>query len=270
MAEAELKFGEIHAFGAAMLGLLGTGLLWLTWGDSAIARYAWIGIAGALVLAMWLLPESVARPARGACYGAGFLAGLLVMGLLLLAPGALAYSFSKTLVEAFPRWLQMITLLAWLVALAAASLLLYSRALRQLTHAWIHTQGPRWLRPFSPPERMSAWGAVALYINFVFIAMGCFAGFAFLLHGLTPPLFLPGTREVDHGSLADFLLWQLLDAIPGIKAPETILWTAPLTYERAGAGWLVLLFKVMVIVPVVSGVGHYLKDEEPRADPSSG
>ena len=75
---------------------------------------------------------------------------------------------------------------------------------------------------------------------------------------------------MDHGSLADFLLWQVLDAIPRLKVPETLLWAAPLTYERAGAGWLVLLFKVMVIVPVVSGVGHYLKDEEPRADPSSG
>jgi hypothetical protein len=33
-------------------------------------------------------------------------------------------------------------------------------------------------------------------------------------------------------------------------------------YECAGAAWLVLLFKVMVIVPVVSGMGQYLKDEE--------
>ena len=94
--------------------------------------------------------------------------------------------------------------------------------------------------------------------------MGCFAGMAFLLHGLTPPLFLPATRPVEHGSLADFLLWQLLDAVPGLKVPETLRWPAPLTYERGAAGWLVLLFKIMVIVPVVSGIGHYLKDEEPR------
>jgi hypothetical protein len=36
---------------------------------------------------------------------------------------------------------------------------------------------------------------------------------------------------------------------------------AALSYDRSGAGWLVLLFKVMVIVPVVSGIGRYLKDE---------
>ena len=108
---------------------------------------------------------------------------------------------------------------------------------------------------------MEAWGAIALYINFVIIAMGCFASIAFLLHELAPPLFRPAVREVDHGALADFLLWQLLDSIPGLKVPETIRWAAPLTYERSGAGWLVLLFKVMVIVPVVSGIGHYLREE---------
>jgi hypothetical protein len=64
--------------------------------------------------------------------------------------------------------------------------------------------------------------------------------------------------------LADLFLWHLLDAIPGLKVNETIRWAAPLTYERAGAGWLVLLFKVMVIVPVVSGIGRYLKDEDEK------
>jgi uncharacterized membrane protein len=58
-------------------------------------------------------------------------------------------------------------------------------------------------------------------------------------------------------------LWGLVDAIPGLKVPDTIKWEAPLTYQHAGAGWLVLLFRVMVIVPVVSGIGHYLRDENP-------
>lgn len=71
---------------------------------------------------------------------------------------------------------------------------------------------------------------------------------------------------MSHGSFADFFLWHLLDAIPGLKVNETIRWTAPLTYERAGAGWLLLLFKVMVIVPAVAGIGRYLKDEDPPKD----
>ena len=153
-------------------------------------------------------------------------------------------------------------LVAWFLLLVATSVLLYSRVVRREAREWLQTKAPEWLQNVSPPERVEAWGAIALYINFV-IAMGCFASIAFLLHGLTPPLFLPAVREVDHGALADFLLWQLLDSIPGLNVPQTLRWEAPVTYQRGLAGWLVLLFKVMVIVPVVSGIGHYLKDEEP-------
>jgi hypothetical protein len=106
-------------------------------------------------------------------------------------------------------------------------------------------------------------GAIALYVNFVFIAAGCFAALAFMLNDQDGrPLFLPGAqKEVNHGTLADYLLWHVLDAIPGLKVPGTIKWAAPLSYERSGAGWLLLLFKVIVIIPVISGIGHYLREE---------
>jgi hypothetical protein len=231
-------------------------------GDSLIVWVAWMAIAGALIVAMLFLHEPAAQAVQAVCYAFGFPVGMLLAGLMALMPGAIAYTFSRTVVETFPRWLQAVTLLGWVLLLAVVSAFLYSRALRRATHAWFQTQAPERVRKFSPPERVPALGAIALYINFVFIAMGCVAAIAFLLHGLTPPLFIPAARQVDHGALADFLLWQLLDAIPGLKVPDTLRWAAPLTYERAGAGWLVLLFKVMVIVPVVSGIGLYLKDDE--------
>jgi hypothetical protein len=252
-----------HWFGAALIGLLGTLLVWLAVGGGPLVRYAWVAIAVLLLLAMILLPDRLARPIRLLCYGLGFLAAAVLAGLMALMPGAFAYTASRTVVETFPRWLQVVTLLGWFVLLAGISLLLYAPPLRRAARAWMATRAPRWLRAFSPPDRVEAWGAIALYVNFVVVAMGCFASIAFLLHGLTPPLFLPATRPVEHGSLADFLLWHLLDAVPGLKVPETIGWKAPLTYERSGAGWLLLLFKVMVIVPVVSGIGRYLKDDRP-------
>jgi hypothetical protein len=177
---------------------------------------------------------------------------------------------SKRLAESMPRSVQMAALLVWLLALGAISLLLYSGELRRAARDWLERVGGFRLRSDSP-GRLPVWGAVALYINFVLIAMGCFSAFALLLHGSGPPLFAPGSNaEVSHGSLADFFLWHLLDAIPGLKVPETIHWKAPLTYERPSAGWLLLLFKVMVIVPAVAGIGRYLKDEEPPAERASG
>jgi hypothetical protein len=263
VAADETKVDQINGGGAVVLGALGSLAIWLAIGGGLIARYAWIVIAVALIIAMQLLPKRFARPIAIVCWPIGYLAWALVAGLMLLSPGMVAYTFSRFIVETFPRWLQVVTLLVWFLLLAGVSVLLYSRALRRRLRDWVRTS-PKWPRALSPPERVGAWGAIALYINFVIIAMGCFAGMAFLLHGLTAPLFLPATRPVEHGSLADFLLWQLLDAVPGLKVPETLSWPAPLTYERGAAGWLVLLFKIMVIVPVVSGIGHYLKDEEPR------
>jgi hypothetical protein len=256
-----MKVDQVTGGGAAVLGALGSLAIWLTIGGGPVARHAWIVITVALIAAMQFLPTRVARPIALVCRPLGYLGWSLLAGLILLGPGMMAYGFSRTVVETFPRWLQVVTLLVWFLLLVAVSLLLYSRALRQRAGEWLRTEAPAWMRLFSPPERVEVWGAIALYINFVIIAMGCFAGIAFLLHGLTPPLFLPAARPVEHGSLADFLLWQLLDAIPGLKVPETLRWPSPLTYERGAAGWLVLLFKIMVIVPAVSGIGHYLKDD---------
>jgi hypothetical protein len=271
MAEQGPKVQEVHWFGAVVLGLLASVIVRLTAGTGVLASYGWIGLAGALILGMRLLPDRAGWPLRILCYGFGFLGGAIFAGLMLLAPGATAYTFSKTVVETFPRWLQMLTLLGWLVALAATSVLLHSRALRRQAGDRLGAWAPALLRLVSFARQMPAWGAVALYINFVLIAMGCFAGLAFMLHDPAQPLFLPGARsEVSHGTLADYLLWHLLDAIPGVKVPETIRWSAPLTYERPGAGWLLLLFKVMVIMPVVSGIGRYLKDEGTTPEKSKG
>jgi len=225
------------------------------------------GVAIAVVvvlLAAWLtLPARVSGRLAAGYAGIGLFCFALV---LFFAPGLLAYMLSKQLVESMPPGVQMATLLLWLLALAAVSVLLYSRELRRRARAWLGRRTRVRVR-LGPPGRLPLWGAVALYINFVLIAMGCFAAFGFLLHTSAPPLFLPGSHtEVSHGALADFFLWHLLDAIPGLKVNETLRWKAPFTYERAGAGWLLLLFKVMVIVPAVAGIGRYLKDEDPPKD----
>lgn len=255
-------------YGAIVAAILAGGIAGVAMQDLGYFKIVTI-VAGAVLLAAWLfLPGRVSRP-LAACYmGVGTLFFAVLGFLLLHTPGMLAYMASKWVVENFPLGLQMATLLVWLLALGAVSLLLYSRELRRAGRVWFERWSPKPFR-LPPTGRLPVWGAVALYINFVLIAMGCFSAFAFLLHTSAPPLFHPGSHaEVSHGALADFFLWHLLDAIPGLKVPETIRWKAPLTYEHSGAGWLLLLFKVMVIVPAVAGIGRYLKDEEPPKDRS--
>jgi hypothetical protein len=262
MAQGEDPLDQTTGTGAAVFGLIGSLLIWLTIGSGAVAKYAWLGVALVLMLGMKYLPAPAAQPLTTVCRRVGTAVWAVVATLFLLAPGALAYTFSTWVVETLPRWLQVGIFVVWIVLLAGISVLLYSRSLREQCRLWLTDHPNPVVQAFSWRERVPALGAVVLYINFMVVAMGCFASVAFLLHGLTPPLFLPKARPVDHGSLADFLLWHVLDAIPGLKVPETIKWEAPLTYERVGAGWLLLLFKVMVIVPVVSGIAHYLNDDE--------
>jgi hypothetical protein len=50
---------------------------------------------------------------------------------------------------------------------------------------------------------------------------------------------------------ADFYLWHLLDSIPGIKFTETVHWTQKYTYSDSVSGWLLLGFKIIVLVSVI-------------------
>ncbi len=50
---------------------------------------------------------------------------------------------------------------------------------------------------------------------------------------------------------ADLYLWHLFDSIPGIRFTETIRWTQRYTYSDTLSGWLLVAFKVLVIVSVI-------------------
>ncbi len=114
-----------------VLGFLGSGLLWLTIGSGLVVQTAWMVIAGLLIVAMLFLPDRGASSVQAVCYAFGLPIAILLTGLMTLMPGAMAYMFSRTIVETFPRWLQVGMLLAWFLLLAAISVLLYSRAIRR-------------------------------------------------------------------------------------------------------------------------------------------
>jgi hypothetical protein len=50
---------------------------------------------------------------------------------------------------------------------------------------------------------------------------------------------------------ADMYLWHLFDSIPGIKFNETVGWTQEYSYSDKLSGWLLVAFKVLVIVSVI-------------------
>lgn len=72
---------------------------------------------------------------------------------------------------------------------------------------------------------------------------------------------------------ADFYLWHLFDSIPGIKFNETVGWTQRYAYSDKLSGWLLLTFKVLVIVSVIGSfvVSGRLRRENqvPNAAPAN-
>lgn len=111
MASKEADELEGHHYSDAVaFGFVGSFLLWLAIGESLLVKTVWMPIALAFILAMLYRPEPGATVAKLVCAGAGYPPFYLLMGLMALMRGAIAYTFPKTIVEAFPRWLQVLTL----------------------------------------------------------------------------------------------------------------------------------------------------------------
>lgn len=51
-----------------------------------------------------------------------------------------------------------------------------------------------------------------------------------------------------------YYLWHFLDAIPALSVPETLNWRVPATLTGFDSGAMLLLYKLLVIVPVVGAV----------------
>jgi hypothetical protein len=63
--------------------------------------------------------------------------------------------------------------------------------------------------------------------------------------------------EVTPGSISNFFRWHFLDAVPLLKVNETLGWRPPLTYDSFSVGCMLLLFKAVVILPVIGAFTWY-------------
>ena len=62
----------------------------------------------------------------------------------------------------------------------------------------------------------------------------------------------------------DLYLWHFLGEIPLLKVNETLLWDPPMAYHEARVGWLLLVFKVTVILPVIAAFRGYWTYTHPK------
>ena len=71
-------------------------------------------------------------------------------------------------------------------------------------------------------------------------------------------------QPIGLASLLDFYVWHFLEAVPLLKVNQTIRWDEPWTYDSSAVGWILLLFKLVVIVPVIGAfIGYWKRQTGP-------
>jgi hypothetical protein len=92
---------------------------------------------------------------------------------------------------------------------------------------------------------------IMVSLSLLFFSIPCFASLTSTLSDLGYVSFEPRIHPGELAMIQDFYLWHFLESIPGLKIPETLLWNVPFNYKDTLSGWLLLIFKLSVILPVI-------------------
>lgn len=184
---------------------------------------------------------------------------LVVLVLVFsMAPAFIVYSGSKWLTESAPRWSQAVVLVLSACFLLYSLHQIYAPGGTEKFFVRIHKQGV--LAP------------LVIAANLLFVCVGLFSTFVLVLPG--NDTFFVDNPHPDHGQIADFFLWHFFDMVPLFDFDETLKWKAPFEYEHAAVGWILVLFKLVVALPVIRLVAAYYSDrsneasaEKPSAEP---
>ena len=173
-----------------------------------------------------------------------FVGGLFVMTV----PYVFFAWLSRVLLARLPLWLQIACFVLWGVLLGAALLLISTKEWRQ--------------RALAPLARYHIAMPAAYSFQVLMLACLFFSSVTFVLVQNNLLSMTRGSADaVTPGSISDFFLWHFLDAVPLLKVNETLGWGPPLTYTSVSVGWMLLLFKVVVILPVIGAFTWYGTEE---------
>jgi len=166
-------------------------------------------------------------------------------GLFLMTAPYLAFAYlSRVLLARLPLWLQIACFVLWGFLLGGALLLISTKKWRQ--------------RVLEPLARYNIALPAAYSFQVLMLACLFFSSVTFVLVQNNLMSMTRGSADaVTPGSISDFFLWHFLDAVPLLKITQTLGWRPPLTYDSFSVGWLLLLFKAVVILPVIGAFTWY-------------
>jgi len=144
-----------------------------------------------------------------------------------------------------PPWLQFLVLFLWGAGLSVAIWVLVLEKNRIRLFNWLR-------------KKVGTSAPLAYAFNLMWIAIFFFSSVTYLLvQSGVLRWSEPAGLEVTSDAVADFYFWHFLDAVPVFKITDTLLWKEPLTYNNGWVGFLLLLFKIIVISPTIGAFLWY-------------
>src|SRR5262245_13349131 len=178
-----------------------------------------------------------------------------VFGLFVMTVPYIFFAWlSRELLARLPLWLQMACFVLWGVLLGAALLSISTKKWRQ--------------RVLEPLARYNIALPAAYSFQVLMLACLFFSSVTFVLVQSNLMSMTGGSADaVTPGSISDFFLWHFLDAVPLLEVTETLGWRPPLTYDSFSVGCMLLLFKTVVILPVIGAFTWYGTRERSATEP---
>lgn len=131
----------------------------------------------------------------------------------------------------------------------------------------------RWLSKapddtLAPVRRHGLTAPIAFVTGLWLAALGWCAGLALVLDQRGVVAFrVAGSGEPvgSAGQVADLLVWHSFEQIPAVGVNDTLNWDEPLDYG-SGAGFVVLAFKLLILLPLVPVFLAAWRHRRPPAD----
>jgi len=105
-------------------------------------------------------------------------------------------------------------------------------------------------------------------VALLLFAILCFASLSSTLSDLGYVEYEPALPRGEFQRIQDLYSWHFLNAIPALNLPDVLLWNEPFKRKDHLSGWLLLLFKVIVILPVIGSftVWNKIRKEKKSGD----
>ena len=173
--------------------------------------------------------------------------------LISLGPLVVFNALSRYVLSNLLFRYQLMVFIVWAVLLAWAIVLIFTDKKREAL--------------FRRLQQLGSFTPLVYAFNLSMIAITFFSSVTYVLatRGAIA-LNVTGKTDVTHGAITDFYLWHFLNAIPFLKVNETLRWREPLTYESGWIGLALLVFKLLVILPVIAAFAWYWKQVNSKSD----